>query len=54
MSAEELAQKILDMIKQAHDDVWSKPISETYEIDRQSALIDDIETLCKEQVEGKS
>ena len=53
MTTVELAQKILDMMQEAHDDVWSKPINETYEGDRQAALLEDIEALCKEQVEVK-
>lgn len=51
MSNGELAQKILDWITRTREEMES--VSETYAQDMQAVLIDDIEELCRKEVESK-
>ncbi len=49
MTAQELAQQILDFIEKARDE-GSKAVSETFELDFLLGALDDVEKMCKEQL----
>ncbi len=53
MTAQELAQQILDLIGKARDE-GSKAVSETYELDYLLGALDDVEQLCKEQLHDRT
>lgn len=51
MTKQELIQKILNMIEE--EEKQSRTLTDSLAIDNLMGLVDDIEQLCREQLEGK-